>query len=98
MSDANTLMIGTMRSRNVYRGIEGLGNSALISPPRASKEEHARCSPKSSVFSKECSQFDKAEHSTITISTYATTRFTPFTSIFANTTSTKPIVQYGEHN
>lgn len=49
MGDANPLMSGTMWSGNTYKGIEGLGNSPLISPPRASDEEHAWVSLRSAV-------------------------------------------------
>lgn len=47
--DANTLMSGTTWSGKVYKGIEGLGNSPLISPPQASKEEHTWVSVRSAV-------------------------------------------------
>lgn len=40
-------MIGTTRSGKIYKGIKGLGNSALISSPRASEEERARVSSRS---------------------------------------------------
>ena len=49
MGDAHTLMSETTWSRRVYNGIEGLGNSPLISTPRASEEECAWVSPRSAV-------------------------------------------------
>jgi len=42
-------MFGTTRSRNIYEGSKGLGNSPLISPLRERQEELAQVSLRSAI-------------------------------------------------